>query len=42
MFTINLNLKIFRLLKFSTYDFSKLYATLPYHLIKDKLINLIN
>ena len=28
--------------KLSTYDFSKLYATLPHHLIKDKLIDLIN
>ena len=26
----------------STYDFSTLYTTLPHHLIKDKLINLIN
>ena len=26
----------------STYDFSTLYTTLPYHLIKDKLIDLIN
>ena len=25
-----------------TYDFSTLYTTLPYHLIKDKLIDLIN
>ena len=27
--------------KVSAYDFSTLYATLPYHLIKDKLIALI-
>ena len=26
----------------STYDFSTLYTTLPHHLIKDQLINLIN
>ena len=26
----------------STYDFSTLYTTLPHHLIKDKIINLIN
>ena len=26
----------------STYDFSTLYTTLPHHLIKDKLIDLIN
>ena len=26
----------------STYDFSTLYTTLPHHLIKDKLIGLIN
>ena len=30
------------LLKLSTYDFSTLYTTLPHHLIKDKLIDLIN
>ena len=28
--------------KLSTYDFSTLYTTLPHHLIKDKLIDLIN
>ena len=28
--------------KLSTYDFSTLYITLPHHLIKDKLIDLIN
>ena len=34
--------KNFRASKLSTYDFSKLYITLPHHLIKDKLIDLIN
>ena len=28
--------------KLSTYDFSTLYTTLPYHIIEDKLIDLIN
>ena len=28
--------------KLSTHDFSTLYTTLPHHLIKDKLIDLIN
>ena len=28
--------------KLSTYDFSTLYTTLPHHLIKDKLIDLVN
>ena len=28
--------------KLSTYDFSTLYTTLPHHLIKDKLIEVIN
>ena len=28
--------------KLSTYDFSRLYTTLPHNLIKDKLIDLIN
>ena len=28
--------------KLSIYDFSTLYTTLPHHLIKDKLIDLIN
>ena len=28
--------------KLSTYDFSALYTTLPHHLVKDKLIVLIN
>ena len=31
----------FMVSKVSTYDFSMLYATLPHHLIKDKLIALI-
>ena len=34
--------KNFQASKFSTYDFSTLYTTLPHHLIKDKLIDLIN
>ena len=42
MFSINLNLKNFQASKLSTYDFSTLYTTLPHHLIKDKLIDLIN
>ena len=41
MFSINLNLN-FQLSKLSTYDFSTLYTTLPHHLIKNKLIDLIN
>ena len=44
-FSINLNLKTLRLLNclhMSTYVFSTLYTTLPHHLIKDKLIDLIN
>ena len=32
----------FQAFKLSTYDFSTLYTTLPHHLIKDKLIDLIN
>ena len=32
----------FQASKLSTYDFSTLYTTLPHHLIKDKLIDLIN
>ena len=32
----------FRASKLSPYDFSTLYTTLPHHLIKDKLIDLIN
>ena len=34
--------KLFKASKLSTYDFSTLYTTLPHHLIKDKLIALIN
>ena len=34
--------KNFRASKLSTYDFSTLYTTLPHHLIKDKLTDLIN
>ena len=41
MFSINLN-KNFQAIKLSTYDFSTLYTTLPHHLIKDTLIDLIN
>ena len=33
--------KNFEASKLSTYDFSTLYTTLPHHLIKDKLIDLI-
>ena len=32
----------FQASKFSTYDFFTLYTMLPHHLIKDKLIDLIN
>ena len=32
----------FQASKLSTYDFSTLYTTLPHHLIKDKLFDLIN
>ena len=39
-FSINLNLKTLWLL--STNDFSTLYTTIPHHLIKDNLIDLIN
>ena len=42
IFSINLNLKNFQASKSPTYDFSILYTMLPYHLIKDKLIDLIN
>ena len=42
MFSINLNLKTFRVLNCLHMIFSTLYTTLPYHLIKDKLIDLIN
>ena len=41
-FSINLNLKNFKAYKLSTYGFSTLYTTLSHHLIKDKLIDLIN
>ena len=34
--------KTFQASKLSTYDFSTLYTTLPHHLIKDILIDLIN
>ena len=34
--------KNFQAFKFSTYDFSTLYTTLSHHLIKDKLIDLMN
>ena len=34
--------KNFQASKLSTYDFSTLYTTLPHHLMKDKLIDLIN
>ena len=34
--------KNFQASKLSTYDFSTLYTTLPHHLLKDKLIDLIN
>ena len=40
MFSINLNLKAFRLLNCLHMIF--LHTTLPHHLIKDKLIDLIN
>ena len=40
-FSINLNLKTLNLLN-STYDCSTLYTTLPLHLMKAKLIDLIN
>ena len=42
MFSIILNLKPFRLLNCLYMIFSTLYTTLPHHLIKDKLIDLIN
>ena len=42
MFSINLNLKTFRLLNCLHMIFSTLYTTLPHYLIKDKLIDLIN
>ena len=39
---INSYLKTLRLLNCLLYDFSTLYSTLPHHLIKDKLSDLIN
>ena len=42
MFSINLNLKTFRLLNCLHMIFSILYTMLPHHLINDKLIDLIN
>ena len=42
MFSINLSLKTFRLLNFLHMIFFTLYTMLPHHLIKDKLIDLIN
>ena len=42
MFSISLNLNTFRLLNCLHMIFSILYTTLPHHLIKDKLIDLIN
>ena len=41
-FSINLKSKNFQAFKLSTYDFSTLYTKLPHHLIKVKLIDLIN
>ena len=41
-FLSKLSYKYFRVSSVSTYDFSTLYTTLPHHLIKDKLISLIN
>ena len=38
---LKLKPKCFKASKLSTYDFSTLYITLPHHLTKDKLINLI-
>ena len=38
----NFKSKNFQASKLSTYDFSTLYTTLPHHLIKDKLIDLIS
>ena len=34
--------KTFQASKLTTYDFFTMYTTLPHHLIKDKLIDLIN
>ena len=41
MFSINLNLKTFRLLNCLHMIFLHMYTTLPHHLIKDKLIDFI-
>ena len=41
-FSINLNLRTFRLLNCLHIIFPTLYTTLPHHRIKDKLIDLIN
>lgn len=41
-FLSKLSNKQFRVSSVSTYDFSTLYTTLPHHLIKEKLLNLIN
>ena len=40
--SINLNLKTLRVLNCLHMIFSILYTTLPHHLLKDKLVNLIN
>ena len=42
MFSIKIKSKHFQASKLSTYDFSTLYTTLPHHLIKDELNDLIN
>ena len=42
MFSNKFKSKNFQASKLSTYDFSTLYTTLPHHLIKDELIDLIN
>ena len=42
MFSKKFKSKNFQDSKLSTYDFSILYTMLPHHLIKDKLIDLIN
>ena len=42
MVSININQKNFQASILSTYDFSTLYTTFSHHLIKDKLIDLIN
>ena len=40
--SINLNLKTLRVLNCLCMNFSTLYTSLPHHLLKDKLVNLIN